>query len=98
MKIVGVDYAVEKIRRLCGRLLTEPPDSEQAAAYRAQLKAATRELMAEQEAWNRTSEPDVHQDEARQSYRSRESDSADGFAEGLKLFNPKKPDSAKKKD
>lgn len=66
--------------------------------YRTELKAATQELMAEQEAWNRTSEADVHQDEARQSYRSRESDSADGFAEGLKLFNPKKPDSAKKKD
>jgi hypothetical protein len=95
---MDVDYAGDKIRRLCARLINEPPDSEQAAAYRAQLKAATRELMAEQEAWNRTSEPDVHQDEARQSYRSRESDSADGFAEGLKLFNPKKPDSAKKKD
>jgi len=66
--------------------------------YRGDLKAATRELMAEQDAWNRTSEPDVHQDEARQSYRSRESDSADGFAEGLKLFNRKKPDYTKKKD
>ena len=92
-----VEYA-DKIRRLCARLLNESPDSEQAAVYRTDLKAATRELMAEQEAWNRTSEPDVHQDEARHSYRSRESDSADGFAEGLKLFNPKKPDSAKKKD
>lgn len=98
MKIVDVDYAADKIRRLCARLVGQPPDSVQAAVYRAELKAATRELMAEQEAWNRTSEPDVHQDEARQSYRNRESDSADGFAEGLKLFNSKKPDSAKKKD
>jgi hypothetical protein len=88
----------EKWKELCARLVNEPPDSEQAAVYRAELKAAARELMAEQEAWNRTSEPDVHQDEARQSYRSRESDSADGFAEGLKLFNRKKPDSVKKKD
>ena len=93
-----MDNAADIIRRLCGRLVIEPPDSEQAAVYRAELKAATRQLMAEQEAWNRTSEPDVHQDQGRQSYRSRESDSADGFAEGLKLFNPKKPDSAKKKD
>jgi hypothetical protein len=98
VKIVDVDYAADKIRRLCARLLNEPSDSEQTAVYRAELKAATRELMAEQEAWNRTSEPDVHQDEARQSYRSRESDSADGFAEGLKLFNSQKPDSAKKKN
>jgi hypothetical protein len=97
VKIVEMEYAADKIRRLCGRLV-ELPDSEQAAVYRAELKAATRELMAEQEAWNRTCEPDVHQDEARQSYRSRESDSADGFAEGLKLFNPTKSDSAKKKD
>jgi len=95
---VDVDYAADKIRRLCARLVNEPPDSEQAALYRAELKAAARELMAEQEAWNRTSQPDAHQNEPRQSYRSRESDSADGFAEGLKLFNPKKPDSAKKKD
>ena len=98
MKIVDVYYAADKVRRLCARLVSEPPDSEQAAVYRTDLKAATRELMAEHEAWNRTSEPDVHQDEARQSYRSRESDSADGFAEGLKLFNSKKPASAKKKD
>jgi hypothetical protein len=93
-----MEYAADKIRNLCARLVNESPDSEQAAVHLTELKAATRDLMAEQEAWNRTSEPDVHQDEARQSYRSRESDSADGFAEGLKLFNPKNPDSAKKKD
>jgi hypothetical protein len=98
VKIVEMEYAADKIRRLCARLANESPDSERAAVYRAELKAATRELMAEQEVWNRTSEPDVHQDKARQSYRSRESDSADGFAEGLKLFNPTKSDSAKKKD
>ena len=98
MKIVDVDYAAYKIRMLCARLVNEPLDSEQAAVYCAELRAARRGLMAEQEAWNRTSEPDLQQDEARQSYRSRESDSADGFAEGLKLFNPKKPDSAKKED
>jgi|SRR5579862_4912049 len=93
-----MDYAADKIRRLCAQLVNEPQDSEQAAVYRAGLKAATRELVAEQEAWNGTSEPDVHQEEARQSYRRRESDSADGFAGGLKLFNPKKSDSAKKKE
>jgi hypothetical protein len=98
VKIVKVEYAADKIRRLCARLLNESPDSEQAAVYRAELRVATGKLMAEQEAWNRTSEPDVHQDGARQSYRSRESDSADGFAEGLKLFKPNRPDSTKKKD
>lgn len=95
---MDMEYAADKIRRLCARLVNESPDSELAAVYRAQLKAAARELDAEQEAWNRTPEPDGHRDGARQSYRSRESDSADGFAEGLKLFNPKRPDSAKKKD
>jgi len=93
-----MEYAADKIRRLCGRLRNESPDSEQAAVYITSLKAAARELIAEQEAWDGNSEPDVHQHEARQSYRSREKDSADGFAEGLKLFNPNKPDSAKKKD
>ena len=54
-------------------------------------------LAAQQRDWNKSSESDKHQDEARQSYRTRESDSADAFAEGLNLFNPKKRDSEKKK-
>jgi hypothetical protein len=54
-------------------------------------------LAAQQNDWTMASEGDKHQDIARQSYRSRESDSADGFAEGLKLFNPKKRDSDKEK-
>ncbi len=93
--MVEVEYAADKVRELCARLMNESPDSERAAVYHTKLKAATLELMAEQEAWNRTSEPDMHQDNARQSYRSRESDSADGFAEELKLFNSTKSDSAK---
>jgi hypothetical protein len=65
--------------------------------YRSELKVAARKLAAEQKAWNEPSERDLHQGEGRQSYRSRENDSADGFAEGLKFFNPKKRDSEKKK-
>jgi len=34
---------------------------------------------------------------ARQSYRSREKDSAAGFADGMKLFNPTEPWTEKKK-
>jgi hypothetical protein len=95
---VAVSEAAHKVRRICARLVDEPPHSELAARYRSELKDATRELAAEQKAWNKTAESDVHQGEARQSYRSRETDSADGFAEGLKLFNPRKPDADKKKD
>lgn len=98
METNDANDAVDKIRRICARLSEEPPDSLNATFYRAELQAATRKLMAEQAAWGSPSEPDKHQDDARQSYRSRETDSADGFAEGLKLFNPKKSDSEKKKD
>jgi hypothetical protein len=68
-----------------------------AAGYRSELKAAAAQLAAQQKEWNKVSEGDKPQDVARQSYRSRETDSADGFAEGLKLFNPKKRDSDKEK-
>lgn len=64
--------------------------------YCSELKAAATQLAAQQQDWHKASEGDKHQDVARQSYRSRETDSADGFAEGLKLFNPKKPGSDEK--
>ena len=88
----------DKIRRICARLAGVRPDSAVAAEYRRELKAAAVLLAAQEKDWHKASEGDKHQDEARQSYRSREKDSADGFAEGLKLFNPKKPDSEKKKE
>ena len=88
----------DKIRRICTRLIDVRPDSAVAAGYRRELKAAALLLAALEKDWDKASEGDKHQNEARQSYRSREKDSADGFAEGLKHFNPKKPDSEKKKD
>lgn len=66
--------------------------------HRSELEASAQELAAQQKAWDQTSQPDVHQDEARQSYRTRETDSAEGFAEGLKLFSRTKQNSEKKKD
>ena len=90
--------ATERIRRICARLLDEPQDSARWERYRSELKVAARELAFEQKAWAKASELDIHQNEARQSYRRREKDAADGFAEGMKLFNPKKLDSEKKKD
>jgi hypothetical protein len=87
----------DKIRRICARLIDVSPDSAVAAGYRSQLKAAAAQLEAQQKDWNKASEGDKHQDFARQSYSSRETDSGDGFAKGLKLFNPKKPDSDKEK-
>ena len=88
----------EKIRRICARMIEEPPESARWARYHSELKAATEELAAEQNEWNKHSESDVHQDEARQAYRSREKDAAEGFAKGLKLFQTTKRDSEKKKD
>jgi hypothetical protein len=92
-----VSEITDKIRRICARLINAPPDSARAAGYRSELKAAAAQLAALQNDWNKASEGDKHQDVARQSYRSRETDSADGFSEGLKLFNPKKRDSDKEK-
>lgn len=88
----------EKIRRICARLLDEPPHSAKWRGYRSDLKAAARELAAERKAWGKPAETDTHRGEARQSYSSREKDSADGFAEGMKLFKRTKQDSEKKKD
>jgi len=45
-----------------------------------------------------TAESDAHQNEARQPYRSREVDSADGFAEGVHLPGTTKKRSDKKSD
>ncbi len=89
----------DKIRTICAHLRDVPEDSAEAAWYRAALKDAAAQLADQEKQWHKTSEGDNHQDQARQVYRSRENDSADGFAEGLKLFNPKKQDSEKgKKD
>lgn len=93
-----LNETINKIRRICVRLIDAPPDSAVAAGYRSELKTAAAQLAAQQKDWNKASEGDVHQDDARQSYRSRETDSADGFADGLKLFNRKKRDSDKAKD
>ena len=89
---------IREIHRICGLLLETPPNSPEFLEYRAQLKRAVARLRLQQEDWNKPSESDKHQAEPRQSYRSRETDSADGFAEGLKLFNNTKRDVAKKKD
>jgi hypothetical protein len=86
------------IRRICGRLADPSLDPVDAASYQRLLKSAAAKFAIQQKEWNKVSEPDTPQDEARQSYRTRETDSADGFAEGLKLFNPKKKDSEKKQD
>ena len=88
----------DKIRWLCARLVEAPPHSAGFTWYRSELKKAAAKMAAQEKEWNKTSEGDKHRDIARQSYRSREKDSADAFAEGLKLFNPKKPDFEKKKD
>ena len=88
----------DKIRGICARLIDAEADSAVVAGYRRELKAATLLLEAQEKDWDKAAEGDKHQNGARQSYGSREKDSADGFAEGLKLFNPKKPDSEKKKD
>jgi len=93
-----VSEVSEKIRKICARLKDLEPDSAMAAGLGSDLKAAAAQLAAQQKDWNKVAEGDKHQDEARQSYRSRETDSADGFAEGLKLFNQKKRDPEKKKD
>jgi hypothetical protein len=87
-----------QIRRICAFLVDTPLDSPEAREYRSQLKKAIAALAAQQGEWNKRAESDKHQDLARQPYRSRETDSAEGFADGLKLFNPKKRDSEKKKD
>ena len=95
---MDVSEITDKIRRICARLLDVSPDSALAARCRSELEAAAAELTAQEKEWNKSSEGDKHQNVARQSYRSREKDSADGFAEGLKLFNSKKRDSDKEKD
>ena len=88
----------ERIRRITARLIDESPDSKNWNAYRSELEIATRELAAEQKAWSDPSETDTPQAGARQSYRSRETDSAEGFAQGLNLFRPGTRDSKGKKD
>lgn len=55
------------------------------------LKASRSGEMCE---WN----SDEHQDEARQPYRSREGESADEVAEGLRLFSSNKCDSEKESE
>lgn len=88
----------DHIRTICARLLDTPSGSPEIAEYHARLKRALAILENQEENWNKPAEHDTHYDEARQSYRSRETDSADGFSESLKLFNPKKKDADKKKE
>jgi hypothetical protein len=94
-----MNEVADKIRRICARLLDVPENSPEAARYRSELKAAATQLALKKQEreWNKFGEGDKHQDQARQNYRSREKDSADAFAEGLKLFNPKEQDSKHKK-
>ncbi len=87
----------DKIRQICAHLRDAPEGSAEEAWYRAALKDAAAQLADQQKQWNKASEGDKHQDGARQSYRSREKDSANGFAEGLKLVNPTKQGSEKRK-
>jgi hypothetical protein len=87
----------DRVRVLCARLLEAPPWSAWAAFYRSELKDATARLRAQQDQWNKAAEGDKHRDIARQSYRSRETDSAEGFSNSLKLFTLKKRDSDKEK-
>jgi hypothetical protein len=93
-----VSELTDKIRGICVRLIDEPSDSLRNGGYRSELNIAAGELAAELKVWNSPTQGDKHQVEARQSYRSCEVDSADGFTEGLKLFNPKKRDSEKPKN
>jgi hypothetical protein len=92
----------EKIRRICVRLLDVPLNSPEGARYCSDLKAAAAELAIlereQEKEWNKSPEGDKRQHEARQVYRSRERDSADAFAEGSKLFKPRKQDSKEKKE
>ncbi len=87
----------DKIRQICAHLRDAPEGSAEEAWYRAALKDAEAQLADQEKQWNKASEGDEHQDKARQVYRSREKDSANGFSEGLKLFNPKKKDSERRK-
>ena len=89
----------DRIRRISARLIDVPEHSPQAARYRSELKAAAAQLALEEQEkeWNKSGEGDKHQDQARQVYRKREKDSADAFAEGLRLFNPRKQDSKDQK-
>jgi hypothetical protein len=93
-----VNEIADKVRRICARLQDVSLESSLGRWYRSELKRAASQLAEQLKEWDKPSEPDTPQDLARQSYRSRETDSADGFAEGLKLFTPRTRDSEKKKD
>ncbi len=94
---MAVTDVADKIRSICAGLLEVPSDSLEAARYRSELKVAAAQLADRQKEWNKPSEEDVYQAEARQPYRSREKDSSDAFADGLKLFNSKNRDKRKNK-
>lgn len=89
---------VQRVRSICALLLDTPSDSPAFNRYRSELKKAAAELRAQEKDWDKASQPDKHQNEARQSYRSRETNSADGFSKSLKLFTRTKQESDKKKD
>ncbi len=93
-----MDELADKLRRICARLLDVPLDSSEGLLYCAELKRAAAQFAEQQKQWNKPSHGDNPQGEARQSYRSRETDSADGFASGLKLFKRTKRSSDSKKN
>jgi len=56
-----VNEAVDKIRRICARLIDAPPNSAVAADYRLELKAAAAQLEAQEKEWNQAAEGNKHQ-------------------------------------
>ena len=91
----------DKFRKLCSQLISVPDDSKEFIQAAAQLNASVHQQMESlkrggkkqdrrEEEWKKHGEADKHVDGARQPYQSRESDSADAFAEGQKLPTPKK--------
>ena len=57
-----------------------------------------KDLTAQQRAWVGSPELDKHVETARQSYGSRERQSAKAYSHGLRLFSPAKKASAKKQE
>jgi hypothetical protein len=56
-----VNEAVDKIRRICARLIDAPPNSAVAADYRLELKAAAAQLESQEKEWNQAAEGNKHQ-------------------------------------
>ena len=91
-----------RLRKMAAEKLLLIPEKASVTDERAagiDLKKALRDKRSRQErAWGKIGESDEHKNEASQPYANRESNSAEGFADGLKLANPKNKDSGKKTD